>query len=95
MKLLTLLSLLLTASTTTPITSTSDFVIGEPLTFESEVLQEVRTINVYLPLSYSEEDGRNYPVIYLLDSSADEDSAQETRAVRQLHNREPESLVGR
>lgn len=73
MNLLTLLTILLSSPTTTPIISTSDFVIGESLTFQSDVLEEVRTINVYLPLSYAKEPDKKYPVVYLLDGSADED----------------------
>jgi len=72
-KLLTLLTIILSSSTTSLTINTSDFVIGESLTFQSDVLQEARTINVYLPLSYSEEPDRKYPVVYLLDGSADED----------------------
>lgn len=72
-KLLTLLTLILSTSTTSMNVDTSTFSIGESLTFRSDVLQESRTINVYLPLSYSEEPDRKYPVIYLLDGSADED----------------------
>lgn len=73
MKLIALITILLTSSTTLPITNTSNFVIGESVTFHSDVLHEDRTINVYLPLSYSKEDGSKYPVVYLLDGSADED----------------------
>ena len=73
MKLVTLLAVLLVSSATSPVSQTSDFVIGETLAFESEVLQESRTINVYLPLSYSDDSNSDYPVIYLLDGSADED----------------------
>ncbi len=47
------------------------FSIGETLTFHSEILEEERTLNVYLPHNFSEE--KEYPVIYLLDGSADED----------------------
>jgi predicted alpha/beta superfamily hydrolase len=53
--------------------STSEFSIGESIVFQSDVLQQTRTINVYLPLSYSEEPDKKYPVVYLLDGSADED----------------------
>lgn len=73
MKLAILLALVLSSAAAPPITSSSDFVIGESITFQSEVLQERRTINVYLPLSYSEDPDREYPVVYLLDGSADED----------------------
>ena len=73
MKLLTLLTLVLTSSATPLNVRSSDFVIGETLSFESEVLRETRIINVYLPLSYSQHPDREYPVVYLLDGSADED----------------------
>lgn len=73
MKLVTLLTVLLVSAAAAPVTHTSDFVIGETFTFESDVLQESRTINVYLPLSYSDDNNNEYPVVYLLDGSADED----------------------
>lgn len=47
--------------------------IGETITFSSEVLQEDRTINVYLPFGYSADSTKSYPVIYLLDGTLDED----------------------
>lgn len=49
------------------------FNIGETLRFHSEILGEERILNVYLPLSYSGDSIQNYPVIFLLDGSADED----------------------
>jgi len=51
--------------------SKEPFTIGEILTFNSEILEEERMVNVYLPHNFSEE--KEYPVIYLLDGSADED----------------------
>jgi predicted alpha/beta superfamily hydrolase len=39
----------------------------------SDVLKEKRTLNVYLPEGYSPDSAAVYPVIYLLDGSADED----------------------
>ena len=53
--------------------SSSPLTIGETVTIYSEVLQEDRVINVYLPLGYSEDSLKNYPIIYLLDGSIDED----------------------
>jgi hypothetical protein len=53
--------------------SKKNFSIGEVLTFESDVLSEERTVNVYLPASYHPDSNRLYPVIYLLDGSRDED----------------------
>lgn len=49
------------------------FTIGETLTFKSAVLAEDRVLNIYLPQSYETDSLRQYPVIYLLDGSADED----------------------
>lgn len=53
--------------TKTPLT------IGESIEIESKILKENRTINIYLPLSYNPDSTKNYPVIYLLDGSLDED----------------------
>ncbi len=50
-----------------------DFSIGKTIEFESEILGEKRVVNVYLPAYYSEDSVKNYPVIYLLDGSRDED----------------------
>jgi predicted alpha/beta superfamily hydrolase len=47
--------------------------IGESIEFKSETLEENRRINVYLPVGYSSDSSRKYPVIYLLDGSMDED----------------------
>lgn len=49
------------------------FVLGETLAFWSDKLQEERKLNLYLPPSYTEDTARSYPVIWLLDGSADED----------------------
>ena len=56
----------------TAVIKTSPFSIGETLSWESKTLHQTRTINVYLPAGYHQSD-KNYPVIYLLDGSADED----------------------
>ena len=53
--------------------SDRDFSIGKIETIQSKVLDEERTINVYLPDGYSPDSARFYPVIYLLDGSANED----------------------
>ncbi len=53
--------------TSTPLT------IGETLSFSSEILGEERKLNVYLPTYYQYDSLKNYPVIYLLDGSLDED----------------------
>lgn len=49
------------------------FVLGKIFELKSEVLGEKRIINVYLPDGYNPSDTIHYPVIYLLDGSADED----------------------
>ena len=55
------------------ILSQKAFSIGETLELESKVLEEKRVLNVYLPLGYADQKEKRYPVIYLLDGSADED----------------------
>src|SRR5690554_790990 len=51
----------------------TDLSIGKKITIESKVLNEFRDLNIYLPLSYSSDSFKSYPVIYLLDGSLDED----------------------
>ncbi|MGY5846188.1 alpha/beta hydrolase-fold protein [Salegentibacter sp. HM20] len=45
----------------------SDINIGKSHTLPSEILQEDRLLDIYLPKSYAETD-KKYPVLYLLDS---------------------------
>ncbi len=40
---------------------------------QSAALSEKRILNIYLPEGYSKGDTTKYPVVYLLDGSADED----------------------
>jgi predicted alpha/beta superfamily hydrolase len=49
------------------------FVLGEIREIQSRVLAEKRILNIYLPEGYTQNDTIHYPVIYLLDGSADED----------------------
>ncbi|MEO8068376.1 MAG: alpha/beta hydrolase-fold protein [Flavobacteriales bacterium] len=51
------------------------FVFGEVRTFRSSILGQDRTLNVYLPDGYAADSMRTatYPVIYVLDGSANED----------------------
>lgn len=53
--------------------SVSPLNIGEVINMYSATLKEDRILNVYLPLSYTEETASSYPVIYVLDGSMDED----------------------
>lgn len=48
-----------------------DFVLGKVLQLHSDILNEDRTLNIYLPEGYHADS--SYPVIYLLDGGADED----------------------
>ncbi len=51
----------------------SPFVLGVTSQIFSKELAEKRILNIYLPEGYSKTDTTRYPVIYLLDGSADED----------------------
>ena len=64
---LLLLSTALQAQTKAP------FVLGVVDTVHSVILQEKRVLNIYLPVGYHPDSAARYPVIYLLDGSADED----------------------
>lgn len=101
-KLLVLISFLvssysLIAQAEIEIKNKSNFSIGETITFHSSVLQEDRILNVYLPRGYQSEANKNYPVIYLLDGSADEDFIHVAGLVQfgsfSWINQIPESIV--
>lgn len=49
------------------------FTLGVITQLKSVVLGETRTLNIYLPEGYQKKDTTKYPVVYLLDGSADED----------------------
>jgi predicted alpha/beta superfamily hydrolase len=49
------------------------FTLGSTMTFFSPSLNEERAVNIYVPASYTSDTSKSYPVIYLLDGSADED----------------------
>lgn len=49
------------------------FVLGVIDEIQSAALSEKRIVNIYLPEGYSKNDTIKYPVVYLLDGSADED----------------------
>lgn len=52
---------------------TTPFILGETHQLSSAVLNETRTLNVYLPGGYEQAVNTRYPVVYLLDGSANED----------------------
>lgn len=64
---------------------------------QSNELAEKRTLNIYLPEGYNPDDTIKYPVIYLLDGSADEDFIHIVGLVQfnsfEWINRVPKSIV--
>lgn len=52
---------------------TKPFVLGLVDEVQSAILSEKRVLNIYLPEGYNKDDTARYPVVYLLDGSADED----------------------
>lgn len=55
------------------VSTTKAFVLGVVDEIQSKELAEKRILNIYLPEGYQQNDTTKYPVIYLLDGSADED----------------------
>jgi uncharacterized protein len=53
--------------------TTKPFVLGIIDEIQSKELAEKRVLNIYFPEGYKQDDTTKYPVIYLLDGSADED----------------------
>jgi uncharacterized protein len=49
------------------------FILGTIEEIQSAELGEKRTLNIYLPQGYDPKGTAKYPVVYLLDGSADED----------------------
>jgi len=71
--LIMILSNFLIAQNNTKIVNKNPLVIGEKIKIKSEILNENRILNIYLPNGYSKDSIKEYPVIYLLDGSIDED----------------------
>ena len=73
------------------------FVLGIIQEIQSTQLSEKRTLNIYLPEGYNKNDTIKYPVIYLLDGSADEDFIHVVGLVQfnsfSWINRVPKSIV--
>ncbi len=73
------------------------FVLGVTDKIQSLILSESRTLNIYLPEGYSPDSAATYPVIYLLDGSADEDFIHVSGLVQYLSfpwiNAVPKSIV--
>lgn len=85
------------ASESKQITAGKPFVLGVIEELESKELAEKRILNIYLPEGYNRDDTTKYPVIYLLDGSADEDFIHITGLVQfnsfEWINRVPKSIV--
>lgn len=73
------------------------FVLGVIDEIQSKELAEKRILNIYLPEGYQQNDTIKYPVIYLLDGSADEDFIHVVGLVQfnsfEWINRVPKSIV--
>jgi len=62
-----------TSKQTNKAPSKKDLVLGEVVSLHSNILDEDRTLNIYLPAGFGIDPFKKYPVIYLLDGSEDED----------------------
>ena len=73
------------------------FVLGQIYEIQSKQLGEKRILNIYLPEGYNPKDSIKYPVIYLLDGSANEDFIHIVGLVQynsfEWVNRLPKSIV--
>jgi predicted alpha/beta superfamily hydrolase len=73
------------------------FVLGQIEEIISKELSEKRILNIYLPEGYNEDKMSTYPVIYLLDGSADEDFIHVAGLIQFNNfswvNRVPKSIV--
>nr|WP_294782315.1 alpha/beta hydrolase-fold protein [uncultured Flavobacterium sp.] len=58
---------------TKTVETSKPFVLGVIEEIQSKQLNEKRILNIYLPEGYNPAEAATYPVIYLLDGSADED----------------------
>lgn len=62
--------------------SPEQFVIGVTENIHSQALGEDRVLNIVLPQGYNTDTAANYPVIYLLDGSVEEDIIHVSGAVQ-------------
>ncbi len=71
------------------------FTVGQIDKIQSIELAETRILNIYLPVGYSPDSSTTYPVIYLLDGSANEDFIHIVGIVQFLNMIEslPKSIV--
>jgi hypothetical protein len=82
---------------TEKINAAKPFVLGLIEEIQSKELSEKRILNIYLPEGYNANDAVKYPVIYLLDGSANEDFIHITGLVQfnsfEWINQVPKSIV--
>lgn len=71
MKILSFAFLFIFTSLSSQTPVVEDLKIGEKVTLDSKILNEKRTLNIYLPQTYDKT--KSYPVIYILDGSLNED----------------------
>ncbi|MEO0468199.1 MAG: alpha/beta hydrolase-fold protein [Bacteroidota bacterium] len=71
------------------------FPLGDIQQLDSNILDEKRTLNIYLPQGYHPDSGKTYPVVYLLDGSAHEDFPHVAGLVQflNLYDLMPPSIV--
>ena len=85
------------SQTNKPTQADKPFVLGVIAEIQSKVLSEKRILNIYLPEGYDKTDTTKYPVIYLLDGSADEDFIHVVGLIQFNNfswiNRVPKSIV--
>ena len=67
------LSHLIFSQNETKLIEKSNLHIGDRIEIQSKILNENRALNIYLPEGYSSDSTKEYPVIYLLDGSINED----------------------
>jgi uncharacterized protein len=81
----------------TPAEKKKPFVLGVVDELQSNILSEKRMLNIYLPEGYNTNDTVKYPVVYLLDGSADEDFIHITGLYQYNNfswiNRVPKSII--
>lgn len=89
--------LILTTLTFAQSKNAKPFVLGVIDEIQSVELSEKRILNIYLPKDYGKDKTAKYPVIYLLDGSADEDFIHVAGLVQFNNfswiNRVPKSII--
>jgi len=71
------------------------FMLGITEEIQSTELSEKRILNIYLPFGYDKDSSINYPVVYLLDGSANEDFIHISGLVQfmNMYDLYPKSIV--